>query len=299
MSTCIQCGAEFETRFGKRPSRVCSVTCRVAANTQQGARRYSLDCAKCDRLFYSPASERKYCSPDCSIAARKRIARTCKQCSQAFLPKAANRTDYCSRECYFAAKAKKPKPTTCRVYFPQCVQCRDIFTAKRQGNRFCSDRCGMRFHYEQSKQDGRYRAMLSKKREQYIAVPGTRRQCARCHGPFTSNKHTAIYCATCSIFVYREQRTDQNHRRSIRERGAFVAPVSRTEIYKRDGWRCGICHRAVDPKLRYPDPTSASIDHIIPIARGGTHEPRNVRLAHWICNVRRSDSMANTQLRLI
>jgi len=36
--------------------------------------------------------------------------------------------------------------------------------------------------------------------------------------------------------------------------------------------------------LKAPHPLSMSIDHIIPLSRGGTHEPDNVQLAHFICN---------------
>jgi 5-methylcytosine-specific restriction endonuclease McrA len=46
----------------------------------------------------------------------------------------------------------------------------------------------------------------------------------------------------------------------------------------------------VDPKLRWPDLMAATLDHIIPIAQGGTHEPRNVQLAHFSCNVRKRAS---------
>ena len=37
---------------------------------------------------------------------------------------------------------------------------------------------------------------------------------------------------------------------------------------------------------------SASIDHVVPISHGGLDAWHNVRLAHWICNVRRSDRPA-------
>ena len=48
---------------------------------------------------------------------------------------------------------------------------------------------------------------------------------------------------------------------------------------------CGICGQPVDMKLRFPDPMSKCIDHIIPIDR--TAHPSdisNLQLAHWKCN---------------
>lgn len=55
---------------------------------------------------------------------------------------------------------------------------------------------------------------------------------------------------------------------------------------------CGICGRPVDFKLKYPDPLSPCIDHIIPIARGGhPSDLENLQLAHWTCNRQKSDKI--------
>lgn len=62
-----------------------------------------------------------------------------------------------------------------------------------------------------------------------------------------------------------------------------------TQIYDRDfGW-CGICGEAVDPSLRYPDPKSASVDHIKPLNKGGEDTRNNVQLAHLGCNAAKGD----------
>ena len=48
---------------------------------------------------------------------------------------------------------------------------------------------------------------------------------------------------------------------------------------------CGICGLPVNKSLKYPDPMSPSIDHIIPIDRGGhPSDISNLQLAHWKCN---------------
>lgn len=55
---------------------------------------------------------------------------------------------------------------------------------------------------------------------------------------------------------------------------------------------CGICGRPVDKTLRYPHPLAPSIDHIIPVSRGGhPSDIANLQLAHWICNRQKSDKM--------
>jgi 5-methylcytosine-specific restriction endonuclease McrA len=70
-------------------------------------------------------------------------------------------------------------------------------------------------------------------------------------------------------------------------------------VYARDKWRCGLCHGKVNPKLRAPDPMAASLDHVIPISRGGSHTYANVQCAHLGCNVRKNNRGAGEQLALI
>lgn len=87
-------------------------------------------------------------------------------------------------------------------------------------------------------------------------------------------------------------------RREIRERGAFIADVSPLAIYERDGWRCQLCWRKVARHRAVPHPKAPTLDHIIPLARGGTHEPSNVHTAHFICNARKGDRGSGEQFLL-
>lgn len=55
---------------------------------------------------------------------------------------------------------------------------------------------------------------------------------------------------------------------------------------------CGICGRPVDFSLRYPDPLSKTVDHIVPINRGGhPSDLDNLQLAHLACNLAKSDRL--------
>ncbi len=59
---------------------------------------------------------------------------------------------------------------------------------------------------------------------------------------------------------------------------------------------CGICGRPVDFSLKYPNPLSPCIDHIIPIAKGGhPSDIDNLQLAHWTCNRQKSDKIIKRQ----
>lgn len=55
---------------------------------------------------------------------------------------------------------------------------------------------------------------------------------------------------------------------------------------------CGICGKPVDKSIKYPDPLSPVIDHIIPVAKGGhPSDIENLQLAHFYCNRQKSDKL--------
>ena len=57
---------------------------------------------------------------------------------------------------------------------------------------------------------------------------------------------------------------------------------------------CGICGKPVDRSLKYPHPGSATIDHIIPLTRGGHPSAlENLQLAHFRCNRLKFNQITN------
>lgn len=61
---------------------------------------------------------------------------------------------------------------------------------------------------------------------------------------------------------------------------------------------CGICGRPVDMSLRYPNPMAKSIDHIIPISKGGhPSDISNLQLAHWECNRQKSNKISMEDIK--
>lgn len=55
---------------------------------------------------------------------------------------------------------------------------------------------------------------------------------------------------------------------------------------------CGICGQPVDKNLKWPHPFSATVDHIIPVSKGGhPSDIENLQLAHNRCNRLKSDNL--------
>jgi 5-methylcytosine-specific restriction endonuclease McrA len=82
-----------------------------------------------------------------------------------------------------------------------------------------------------------------------------------------------------------ERRRMNDQARRARKMDAFVEHVSLDVVAERDGFSCGICREPVDMSIAYPDPFSRSLDHVVPLARGGAHSYSNTQLAHLRCNV--------------
>ena len=94
--------------------------------------------------------------------------------------------------------------------------------------------------------------------------------------------------------------------RSVRARRArklaiASEPYTTSEIGDRDDWRCLLCGKPVSKAIRFPDGGAPSVDHIVPLSRGGTDLRSNVQLAHLRCNLSKHNRTLpqGEQLRLI
>jgi hypothetical protein len=85
---------------------------------------------------------------------------------------------------------------------------------------------------------------------------------------------------------------DKENRRRVRMLGGEFEHVDRLTVYERDGGICHICGKRVSVK-------SFTLDHLIPVARGGPHVATNLRVAHKVCNSRRGTGRLPAQLLLV
>jgi 5-methylcytosine-specific restriction endonuclease McrA len=69
-----------------------------------------------------------------------------------------------------------------------------------------------------------------------------------------------------------------------RKKAARIGKVSYKRILERDGYVCHICKGIIDPK-------DLHFDHVIPLSRGGSHSEENIKPAHKLCNIRKSNKL--------
>lgn len=118
----------------------------------------------------------------------------------------------------------------------------------------------------------------------------TQRACRFC-GVVTRMSSNQQSCGSVSCRLARNAERNRKYaaaRRAI-TRGVEAEVFEPADIYERDGWVCGICDRPVEKAAKWPDPMSVSLDHIIPLSRGGKHVPDNARCSHLVCNTRRGN----------
>lgn len=76
----------------------------------------------------------------------------------------------------------------------------------------------------------------------------------------------------------------RNHRRRARIRAAFVEDVRLSVLRERDGDSCCICRAQIDFSLKDRHPMMVSLEHLVPLSRGGKHSYANTALSHLSCN---------------
>lgn len=82
----------------------------------------------------------------------------------------------------------------------------------------------------------------------------------------------------------------QQKRRAL-EAEAFVEYVDHLTVFERDNWTCHICGELIDPNAGGNDVMKASLDHVVPLNKGGEHSYDNCKASHLSCNAAKRDSL--------
>jgi 5-methylcytosine-specific restriction endonuclease McrA len=120
------------------------------------------------------------------------------------------------------------------------------------------------------------------------------RPCQSCGLSFVpKHGNQRAFCSdTCSA------REGKNRRRAAKAAVPHER-IRRLHVFDRDGWRCQLCGRRTKHQyLGLSHPLAPTLDHIVPIARGGSHTYANVQCACFACNSRKNARVFG-QMRII
>lgn len=204
--------------------------------------------------------------------------RTCAHlgCTNTFVPRGQKK--YCSRQCK-SRQSKVDERIKRRQAMPsKCAICKNAIPgSKNAAAIYCSTQCRTKATTQRD----------AARRQQDSPTPADM-HCARCAALVTW-KPGRKYCAPCADDALREARYRCRVAYKHKLRALAVDTFDPHDIYERDAWTCSLCNQPIDQALQYPNPMSASIDHIIPVSLGGAHSATNVAAAHLVCNLRKGN----------
>lgn len=210
-------------------------------------------------------------------------------------------------------------------YDKACVQCGTAFRTRKPEAKCCSNRCVNLERYDRIGRTGKAALIRSSSvyprdcdlcRKPFIARHRDVVQCLACRdsskawrvfisecsacSKLFASRYTSRTCTpACAEFARLMAKREAKHKRRAIERDAFVSNVSPRRVFERDGWKCHLCGKKINRKAQVPHALAATIDHVIPLAAGGTHEPLNCRTAHFICNSSKGSRGGGEQLLLV
>lgn len=285
--TCQRCGTTFTRKPSGPEPRYCGETCKRAQKQQLERERGQYDALLASRKARTAAA-RPQCI-NCGQPAANSRARYCmaEACRALYRQERQARNTTYWRENYadVYAKATVRRLNPDRAY--TCSICGQEFPRSKdwKRTRYCSMPCvrvkEARDRKDQAKRKGRqaFRSIPLSSLERWA-------ECQHCGETFRKDHPSQILCdrfcragaATC--------------RRSKRAVAAWVERVERIEVFERDGWLCHLCGGALQRGARVPERLAPTIDHIVPLTRGGEHSMANVAAAHFSCNSRKGNRVA-------
>lgn len=273
---CAYCGAEFAGKTAR--AAYCSKRCKDNASKERRGIAPVIEhekiCPTCGGSFKTVYSRQIYC-PDCrrgAGGAKAGTKRTAEERNPGFIFLSKNRDRVLLR-------CKKCGAEVERSYY-----------RVKKGTVRC-DACA----YEKKRKSEALRLINTLGR---LIDVKTSKVCPTCNKAFYSPHPGAVYCSELCKRKYRGRRSSMRGR--CRKYGVLYRPgITLPQLYNRDGGVCQICGKKTD----WMDnawganfgPLYPTIDHIVPLAKGGPHSWENVQLAHAICNSAKRDTIETAE----
>lgn len=257
-------------------NRICN-RCGAQFSFSNGARKYCDECRAADKsLSYNQAYYEAHKAPSVEED------RACGFCGAMFRCSTMARRKFCSDDCRTQATRERIKAENKqRREFTTliCPYCGSSFHVSSNFNqKYCSKSCS--------------RKATRDNYSQQCSADGCARP-VRARGMCSMHYHRWRRATVGEPNPVWDERRRANYelRRARKKTNGPVEKFLNVEVFERDDWLCGLCGEPVDKDLAWPDPMSASLDHITPLSRGGAHTLDNVQLAHLACNIRKNNKV--------
>lgn len=294
-------------------------------------------CEICGSKYYTGNGKAKYCSDECKKEATKRRQKKWREEHPDYHkeyhkehPEAAKKFNEQNPN-YSRDRARKMRGS--QEYVKECVICGSAFTTWNPNKKTCSDMCKdknkklrerirhkrnsrKRSHEENHVQwirrrygsdDAYQKYLVEKEAEKQKSAERNREKkeanhrfgtCAVCGNTFETYNPRQKTCGKVCSKKYSYARKDKR----IPQEQMIDKDITLEALYRRDSGVCYLCGEKCDwndrdlfsVRDKYP-----TIDHIIPVSRGGLHSWDNIRLAHFKCNLDKSDEIIPEAKKMI
>lgn len=191
------------------------------------------------------------------------------------------RNTWC-KDCYKAWHKARYRPELgSELGSATCARCGIAYQQRqRRPSAYCSRRCK-----EAARQTELAAARLAGK------VPRPCLYCGVLIGP--ERRVDAAFCSSrCNSAAHQAARKAARPTGTTKRAGDLL---SRLEVAARCGWRCSECGEPILRSLAYPHLRSLSVDHIVPLAKGGPTTIENRQALHLVCNLRKGAQLRSEQ----
>jgi len=168
----------------------------------------------------------------------------------------------------------------------QCDWCNRPFKTKFQHQKFCQNLCNERQKNSRKWLKKNYPESAFAHRQPRKVKTIYLIRCKNC-GEFISSIYSQkLYCDQYCADKLKEL---NRRARQIKDFKKKNRPAMVAKLFYRDKGICQLCQEPIDLRLEYPSQWSLSIDHVLPVSKGGTNLLSNLQSTHLICNVRRGN----------
>jgi len=295
---CAHCGKSFSVRqYRAIKAKFCSVPCRIA---QRVGNRVNTVCIKCGKEFWVKKSRWssgtvRYCSRSCkNTSQQNQCCSSCQQCGKKIWDSPSAKRKFCSINCELAWRKTRPKPV-CSI--PNCsrpLYARERCSShyKRWYNRTTAGKIAQERYWDsergkRKKSEKHRRWRLSQVGQVWLArYKSSGKEAAK------MAKYDKSDNGIMKRYRFRISETGRVlSRRQCQERRARMvgAPgrFSREEWFSVRDFTNGVCPECgVNVGIE-----KMTIDHIIPLSKGGSNFISNIRAICKSCNSRKRDKI--------
>lgn len=175
-----------------------------------------------------------------------------------------------------------------------CAKCGTTYTPKHKNNTYCSGKCANKV-YNRKRRIKAAEAAREWRKNNAERAHTTAKACRKANRASEAERQRRWRKSPYGKDAYKaairkwtlanpEASAGVRLRRAKAEAEGNATPELIAAKWEGGNKNCCLCGKPIDETIQSPDPMSFSIEHLMPISRGGRHDIDNIDFAHRVCN---------------